>query len=124
MKLYTDLEQSKKLSTFLPTESADMFYCYGMTVDDKEWNYDKTPTIIDESNKIDAGDIPCWSLAVLLKVLFAQEQVRLVGTKDSNHWYCEIIYSDRNKYAGFGSSDNPVDACYEMIIRLHNQKLL
>jgi len=70
MKSYTDLYQSKKLAEFLPPESADMYYCYGMDIHTKEWSFDDTPTIIDNSNRIDVhADIPCWSLAALLELL-------------------------------------------------------
>ena len=70
MKSYTDLEQSKKLAEILPIESADMYYCYGMNIYTKGWSFDDTPTIIDNSNQIDVhADIPCWSLAALMKLL-------------------------------------------------------
>lgn len=69
IKAYTDLEQSKKLADILPIESADMYYCYGMDIHTKKWDYDIVPTIIDTSNQIDIGDIPCWSLAALLRLI-------------------------------------------------------
>ena len=125
IKSYTDINQSKKLAEILPLESADMYYCYGMDIKTKEWSYDNTPTIIDEENKLDIGDIPCWSLAALLGVL--NEIKPLV--------YTPILFPSEGKwilqFAEYGhgnicevTCDNPVDACYEMIIKLHELKML
>ena len=133
IKSYTSLEQSKKLAEILSLESADMYYCYGMDIKTKEWSYDNTPTIIDEENKLDIGDMPCWSLAALLGVLpvtignvLSKDSLRLrmdKGESDFNIWYDNI-------HTGFAeerldiASDNPIDACYEMIIKLHEFNLL
>lgn len=131
MKSYTDLEQSKKLAEILPLESADMYYCYGMNIHTKGWSFDETPTIIDNSNQIDIHtDIPCWSLAALLNV------IPYTIHKSDNEFYRLGIDKGYNDYAvwynnnGFTitdldvASDNFVDACCEMIIKLYEQKLL
>lgn len=128
IKSYTDISQSKKLAEILPLESADMYYCYGMNIHMKEWSFDNTPTIIDNSNRIDVhADIPCWSLAALLGVLnksayFANEAgiVELSSIK-ATKWCVSILNCGKieNCYA-----DEPVDACYEMIIKLHERNLL
>jgi hypothetical protein len=39
--------------------------------------------------------------------------------KDYGFWFC---YDNRKSYTKH--YDNPIDACYEMIIRLHEQKIL
>ena len=56
--------------------------------------------------------IPCWSLAALLKIL-----------KDYQLFSNGLIaYIDNVSYRI--DSDNPVDACVEMIIKLNKQKLI
>ena len=123
MKSYTDLEQSKKLAEFLPLESADMYYCYGMDIHTKEWSFDDTPTIIDNSNRIDVhADIPCWSLAALMDVLpFPQLSKDKLGS--GKEGWMVSVYPDNCRYDSCWH-DNPIDACYEMLIKLHEQKLL
>ena len=99
LKSYTDFEQSKRLAEILPFGSED-----GALTE----NY---------------HCIPCWSLAALLSVL--PKEVRLVGSTKDHYWYCECIDAhDSNWYAGFESSDNPVDACVKLLLRLHKQNLL
>ena len=122
MKSYTDLEQSKRLAEILPLESADMFYCYGMDIHTKKWDYDIVPTIIDISNQIDIGDIPCWSLAALLDAL--PEGV-------IENYYAPNLQKENGKYSiAYGNeellciADNPIDACYEMILKLKELNLL
>lgn len=70
MKHYTTIEESKKLLEIgIPVESADMYYCYSMDIKIEEFDYDETPTIIDDVNKADVYDIPCWSLNALLELM-------------------------------------------------------
>jgi hypothetical protein len=127
MKSYTDLEQSKKLANILPTESADMFYCYGMDIHTKKWDYDIVPTIIDTSNQIDIGDIPCWGLAALLSLIKDKcgyfEFVYLKRTFDGRANPLEDVYRlSTDVYDVYNKE--AVDACVEMIEKLHEQKLL
>ena len=120
IKSFTDLEQSKKLAEILPLESADMFYCYGMDIDSKKWDYDTVPTIIDADNQTDIGDILCWSLTALFGVLpfvdFTMPQ--LIGTPKTLY---RCMYNDNLKSH---AHDNPIDACYEMILKLNELNLL
>ena len=116
MKSYTDIEQSKKLAEILPSESADMFYCYGMDIDTKVWSFDSIPTIIDADNQIDIGDIPCWSLASLLNFLPMWTLDSSEGPDKQFRLHCKGHFSEWR--------DNPVDVCYETIIRLHKNNLL
>ena len=117
IKSYTDIEQSNKLAEILQRESADMYYCYGMDIHTKKWEYDTVPTIIDADNQIDIGDIPCWSLATLLGVL----------PNDTSLLYFDDAYQmvyDKKPYVISDKFDNPIDACYEMIVKLHELKML
>lgn len=119
MKSYVDLEQSKKLMEILPLESADYFYRHFV-------DHYNTVQYALETYPYNKGakdhDLPCWSLAALLHIL--PQTVRLVGTSKDSYWYCECVSANNQEYAGFGSADNPIDACYEMIVKLHKLNLL
>jgi hypothetical protein len=106
MKSYTNIEQSKKLAEILPFESADMRYApFG----------DSHPWIWDEDIKLlEVGAIPCWSFAALLEVLPSAT----VDISDDHHYrlYCNKRFSEWH--------NNLIDACYEMILKLHEQNIL
>lgn len=122
MKSYTDLDQSRKLAEFLPIESADMYYWCGEDLR------------IGSHKAMDLDyDTPCWSLAALLDILPSNKNVVTTVSRGSwqmepidylpNVWWCE--YEDDESFTEFSvSADNPVDACYEMIIKLHELNLL
>ena len=117
MKAYTNIEQSKKLAEILSLESADMRYApFG---DTHPWVWDGEVRLLEKDS------VPCWSLAALLKclskikpqvytpILFPSESKWILQFAEYSHGnVCEV------------SCDNPVDACVEMIIKLHDQKLL
>ena len=130
MKAYTDINQSRELAKFLPHESADQTWERIAMV---STNLDVSEELQYRHNenmpfKIYSGvGIPCWSLAALLDVLnktayFINEngmveisffklirwRVSILNCGNIEDWYAE----------------NPVDACYEMILKLHEQKLL
>jgi len=113
IKSYTDLEQSKKLTEILPIESADMKYISFRHRDETiEW----TPQLGTPSKY----DIPCWSLAALFGVL-TENKICHYG----NRYYCQYI-SEGDEFPIYSTAeyDNPVDACYEMIIKLSKLKML
>ena len=112
MKTYTDFEQSKKLAEILPIESADSYYYYNCFVDD----YKIFPTIIEEDDhfKLFPRDIPCWSLAMLLDIY-----PMIVG-RDMGMYCCW----QNSKHLCSRHYDNPIDACYEMILKLKEKNLL
>ena len=122
MKAYTDLEQSKKLAEILPLESADMYYAgHQSIINPKEWEYEDTPKIRGKYISFDDKRIfyPCWSLAALLNALpkIVNNETFFVETSAAL-WH--VGY--RNIYTA--RADNLVDACYEMILKLHELKLL
>lgn len=139
MKQYTDLEQSKKLAEILPIESADVHYVrestdfMGNPVDGK-WseaklgNPEKANYIVQNFTSYEI--LPCWSLAALLDVInqvreiFHQRVTFLVGRYAGGHWYVEVLRVHDERSVCIEHSKELVDACYEMIIRLHKQKLL
>ena len=59
---------------------------------------------------------PCWSLAALLREL---PDTMLGKDKDG---YVVMVETMGSGLTAFAS--NPIDACYEMILKLHEQKLL
>lgn len=146
MKSYTDIEQSKKLAEILPIESADMRYGYIAPYDysDRMYDggYDEVPYPKDflkknpnfSENEYD-GELPAWSITALMSV-FPKEEGSCTsisfGYYDANGNY---INSWLCCYEKEGEStddyiietilaDNPVDCCYEMILKLKEQNLL
>ena len=113
MKSYTDLEQSKKLAEILPLKSADMRFCFSHTLGGRiKGHY---PMIGREPSM---GTVPCWSLAALLGILKYPSLTQDI----ENKWFITDWTGAYPKSEhGF---DNSVDACYEMILKLHELKLL
>ena len=125
MKSYTDLKQSKKLAGILPLESADMRYGYSAY----DRGYDEIPYPKDfliknpnySANEYDA-ELPCWSLASLFDIIPGCEACRMV---ESNKWeICSWNDSNFEVQARIEDCDNLIDACYEMIVKLHEQNIL
>ena len=109
MKSFTSLEQSKKLVEILPLESADMSWV---------WNGLGKPFARTISIKGDPEELcACWSLAALLNVL--PDYTLQTNTDGTVFMVC-----DSKKPMISDTYRNPVDACYEMILNLHEQKLL
>lgn len=108
IKSYTDIEQSNKLAEILPIESADMwFYPYP---NDEYWY--EVPNMGNADKKY--NQLPCWSLAALLNVLPSAT----LDSSNDHHFRIHCMGRYTEWY------DNAVDACYEMIIRLNELKLL
>jgi hypothetical protein len=115
IKAYTNIEQSKKLAEILPPESADMFYVAGkgepIFIGNKMVAYGN-----DDYDALGDPDVLCWSLAALLNILpNYQMQTQDDGTG--------ILCSCNGKF-NIVTADNPVDVCYELIIKLHGLNLL
>jgi hypothetical protein len=139
MKAFTDLEQSKKLAEILPLESADMHYVRkvcdfrGRPVDGK-WsepkygntNSDYANYIVQNFTQYDK--LPCWSLAALLEVMPYVNNIRPFnltkmwegGEYNREHvkYVCTYYYTHNTE------SDNPIDACVEMILKLKEKGLM
>ena len=115
IKSYTDIDQSKKLAEILPIESADMYWKNG--VSDK-YIQCFTPFVSDDyKTNVDYDyDVPCWSLASLLGVLRGTN-ISTPDTLNKSRYSCwndyDIVYAS-----------NPIDVCYEMILKLHEKGLL
>ena len=115
VKSYTDLEQSKKLAKILPLESADM-----------GWYYSRNPQAARNQmwvgTKAENADIPCWSLAALLDILFYPQLSKDKLGSGKEGWMVSV-YPDNCRYDSCWH-DNPVDTCYEMIVKLNELKML
>ena len=123
MKSYTDIEQSKKLAEILPLESADYHY---ITVAGKSfiYTYSLSSDDIKQYNK-ENRYVYCWSFAALFKYL----------SEIKPQVYTPILFPSKGKwilqFAEYGhgnvcemSCDNPVDACVDMVEKLHKLKML
>ena len=121
IKSFTSLEQSKKLAKILPLESADMYY------DDIVDSVTGELFIPNDGSTIKVGKGLCgtinaWSLAVLLDFLpFPQLSKDKLGS--GKEGWMVSVYPDNCRYDSCWH-DNPVDACYEMILKLHELNLL
>jgi hypothetical protein len=128
MKSYTDITQSKKLAEILPIESADMSINHSLF-------HNMTTVLTTPYKKLHeffSGDtpdttLPCWSLAALLNILphCIDDRYNLVLGKlsDNKGWYVMYDDIDHFVYLYIAKSDL-IDACVEMIIKLHEEKLL
>lgn len=123
MKSFTDLEQSKRLAEILPLESADMCYIKGKA--HLGFLYEEYK---ESGDSVLQEYEPCWSLAALLSVIpkrIKEYNIFRIDTnvKDSSIWYDERLYRT-NIDLPYITAFNLVDACYEMIVKLHELNLL
>ena len=130
-KSCTDVNQGKQLSAFLPLESADCFWDY----DDLQ-KFHRINWFEDGYNKhsqlmLNENNVCAWSLSALLN--FLPDEL----TDSDGYVYRNAFFHLKGKYiiqypklstlwpSLFSvESDNPVDAVFEMIVKLHEQNLL
>ena len=114
MKSFTDIEQSKKLAKILQFKSADMSYIaiiedYTYPQKVKEYKL----TVKDECFN-PRYDIPAWSLSALLELM----PITCILSISNGHY--RIASNETNTFF----HDNPIDACYEMIVKLNEKELI
>ena len=134
IKSYTDLEQSKKLAEILPLESADMYY----SRIDAEIDEGKAiaEVLHRRLSPIDMDVVvPAWSLSVLMDLLPEEityetenldewEDYKFFFLKENGEYYIGYEgYNDKQDFISV-SCEYLVDACYEMILKLHELNLL
>ena len=108
-KAFTSLEQSKKLAEILPLESADMYWDL--------LSKDKYAKVNNIGHCLGRTCVYAWSLAALLGVLPDYTlQTDIDGTV--------FVVCESKKPIISDAYDNPVDACYEMILKLNELKML
>lgn len=121
IKTFTDLNQSKKLAEFLPVESADL--CY-LSIGGKGVEYFEDPDTIDGTLEIEAGDVPCWSLAALLTVAPKKLDIAVMylwaATDENKRWL--VYYQSKFDYPHYAS--NPIDAAVGLILELKEKNKL
>ena len=116
IKSHTDIKQNRRLAEILPIESADMFLAMNGTIPVMSKYIDKGLVTADNTA------IPCWSLTSLLNVLPNGTDVVKEETDTENEKYMCTVGVKNDIISTF--ADNPVDACYEMIIKLHELKMI
>lgn len=124
MKSYSDIEQSKKLAEVLPLESADMYWDYDVQ------KHEYYPMVMDE--QFDDFCIRAWSLAALLNILPCKIEddkghvaPLTIFKRADNHirlYYCNVSYDYEDII--IDAHDNFVDACVDMIVKLHELNML
>lgn len=121
MKSFSDLEQSKKLAKILPLESADMYYMNGTK------HVLVIPNYETDFFNLQEDDIPCWSLAALLDVLpsvIKRNGKRMFLTLEKAGAYNLYYKSPDRLDELWETKEDVIDACYEMILKLHELKML
>jgi hypothetical protein len=121
IKAFTTIEQSRKLAEILPLKSADMWWNYYSVTTDfgtPQIIHLDTPWVGSFNWYNEPDNIPCWSLAALLDVL-PRETRLLKSATDDTKYHCDCPKGNIDEWF-----DNPIDACYEMILKLHEINLL
>ena len=129
MKGYTDLEQSKVLAKILSSKSADMEY---LTIKKTGSFVGTVPFVKDDSEVENSAyshtynRIACWSLAALLSVLPTLDDRNAEFCKDIRYDKWHVYYHSTTTLSIIDTEryDNLIDAAYEMIMKLHELKLL
>jgi len=112
----------------LPLESADMHWQYIEEDNGQlQWFYFPKDFSINQHD-----NIPCWSLSALYDILPNNKKETTTLSRGGwkiepieylDNWWCE--YEDENHTKDFTvTADNAIDACVEMINKLHEQKIL
>ena len=137
MKGYTDLEQSKKLAEVLPLESADMTWKQVDPITgDLAWEPLLGLNVAIKDNLFSYRNgytIPCWSLAALLEQIpeklfddngfsYELEIIKQKGLCYINY-LCNDYDGIRYHSISSGCMDTLVDACVDVLFKLHKQKL-
>ncbi len=136
MKSHIDINQSKKLIEILPLESADMTWEQVTNSLTKDFTW--KPTMgLDSAIKYNLFSyrngyvLPCWSLAALLDVLEGEiydedgNTYELNVEKDGTFWYiCYKELYNESKDIETNSTEELIDACYEIILKLKELNLL
>lgn len=118
-KSFTSLEQSRKLAEILPIESADMYYSKH---DSLHANTLYGSCDIQDFNIREY--IPCWSLAALLWLMPRIEHLKPfidLSPKLDSEGVSIYYHSEDSPYI---VKDNLIDAAFEMILKLHELKML
>ena len=130
-KICTSIEQSKKLLELgIDINTADMYYeevcnlpkaivgdyiLHNQCMEDKDYKKLSNPVLS-----------PAWSLAALLGVLPKNLDIGRPVLATNYKGYYWVSYFDEYMKEKFTSKiyNNPIDACYELILKLYELKML
>lgn len=128
MKSFTDIEQSEKLAEILPLNSADMTWSKETTITDgTEWyitlglDRDITDNLFSYRHSY---LVPSWSLSALLNYLKSKHRFPEINVMSDGHFKLTTYIWDGTDCTQVSIGDNLVDACYELILKLHELKWL
>lgn len=130
IKACTDIPQSKILADILPLDTADMkWYFWKEEIDAPKcptFGYSKDAAEFYKSTE--AVYLPCWSLSALLSLIpkhIKGHNVLRVDIDENTFalWYDEIGLGVNTKLPNI-TNESAVDACVNMIEKLHEQNLL
>lgn len=127
MKAYTNLEQSRKLAEIMLSKNADMWWrwCSDPFDEVNGGEYTIEP-LLHKPVCNPEKTIPCWSLAALLETLPLEVEIHKQTDGHKIYYYVEsyMKHMEKEIYLSTELYENSVDACYEMIMKLHKQNLL
>ena len=128
IKSYTDIPQSKKLAEILPITSID--FAWNIFSDGSTRLLPMDDWQVSENAKSNVEIIPCWSLAALLNILpvscdDGQHCLALINhnPNEKTEWLC-AYEDDKGNLMMECYADSQIDACVEMILKLHERKML
>ena len=127
-KICTTIEQSKKLIELgIDVNTADMYWWY---------NGQRYYAETKEHNDMQKSDTPAWSLSVLLELmppyLFEFERgidLNIYPNLNGKGWHCSYMPNavenmKNDKFKQITNGDNPIDAAFEMVCwLLENKKI-
>jgi len=136
IRLFTSIPQSKVLAEILPSETADLWYHGHYSPWKSERKYDDEPCPFHSASP--NWDLPCWNLITLLDSLrffttptAFSVKVCVPLLRKTKEGY-SLTYTGDYKPKTIRKSDtispieivadNLIDACYMMIVKLHEQK--
>ena len=108
IKTITHLEESKKLAGFLKGSDYTWFKDKKLGYVASQCPYD----LLEDDDKEE--NYPCWTLPALLDLI---PEVGLFAPSISKYWECHS-----NNIVGNG--ETPIDACVDLIIKLHKEDML
>lgn len=124
-KICTSIEQFKKLIELgIDINTADMHYSTWTILNEGEYILSPNQGETIEELQEDYGNqvIPAWSLSALFDILPDDTNIIKDKSDTENEKYICTVGVKGDIIPTFGK--NPVDACYEMILKLHELKIL
>jgi len=128
-KICTDIKQSKKLIELgIDISTADMHYSTWTILNEGEYILSPNQGETIEKLQEDYGNqiIPAWSLTALLEILpkFIGDYGKCLYFDVGGYYCAYMVDGDFMITINETNADNPIDACYEMIIELKENNIL